>query len=151
MGGICCCIRYRAQVLSSRVLTFTKRPSPSSPASTAGPNESDAQPRHGVSRATVHGLASMGGPCREVPPPPYLVADWSAARRSGSYTRHKCKCLEHYNISHVSIGYIKVGGSGSAEGSKLFTFILVCVLVAHGGERLDLGLEYLFFSQSVWK
>lgn len=33
------------------------RPSPSSPVSTAGPSETDTQPRHGVSLATVQGLS----------------------------------------------------------------------------------------------
>lgn len=39
-------------------LRSQRRPSPSSsPASTAGPSETDTQPRHGVSLATVQGLS----------------------------------------------------------------------------------------------
>lgn len=61
-----------------------------------------------------------------------------------SYRSHKCKYPEHSNIRHVSVGHIKVGGSGSAEGPSF-----VCGLEAHGeGGVVGWGLEDLFFKVS---
>lgn len=117
-----------------RSLHSPRRPSPSSPASTAGPNEFDTQPRHGVSPATVQGLSPWAAFATFPRLSSVIGQSWVSYVTCEQYTSVFGKWGRRL---HFSIPYVKGGGPRVEEWCENPVSWEIYVLLPVQGEELE--------------